>query len=104
MERCAGSNLTGIKLVGDHHVPAGEKSVIINTKDRDYTADTINVESQKRFMGTWVFGLNMWNQILSQFWPGKTKMNYSGRGEWLVFEQINKYFTIILILTSSLIS
>ena len=61
MERCAGSNFTGIKLVGDNYVPAGEKSVIINTKD--YTADTINVESQQRFMGTWVFGLNMWNQI-----------------------------------------
>ena len=36
---------TGIKMVGDRFVPAGEESTIINTVDENNTADTINVNS-----------------------------------------------------------
>ena len=45
----AGSAFTGIKMVGDIFVPAGEKSVIINTGEleRNNRANKINVESTK---------------------------------------------------------
>ena len=41
----SGSMFTGIKMVGDRFVPAGEESTIINTVDENNTADTINVNS-----------------------------------------------------------
>ena len=92
MERCAGSNLTGIKLVGDHHVPAGEKSVIINTKDRDYTADTINVDgrfwSDKQiFYNNFDFDIKSDFLIVRGLWDGHGQDSRTPSKIWQNYEK-----------------
>ena len=60
---------TGIKMVGDTYVPAGENSTVISTVDKANTADTINVQPiiSTIMHGHMGVGFDMWYLILVSF-------------------------------------